>query len=623
MSTIICFDFTDHPLGMAIREGLQTFRESFPLCSPDSDIQWANRIIIPIITCSEDMDEADLNRLKEIINTLFQTHIATLQEKFKLEERVRHNAADPSVMINCLRNPIPFKNPFREDNLPYLTSLNDKVTGNILAPIQHTKDINHKIYSNNEDAFILRLNEGWLRDFLQDLPTAIEILKEDGEEHLLEETNEEDEGLYPHTIYKFKKTNHSGHYILTFKSSSIYLLLAKPPEEQAAFDETQIQYLNFSMHYILYKIMEHYEGIIDTPLPQIEVKHINLWQRTVASVLEMTTSPTRENEVVPPSSSLPSALKLVMETHANPSVDSPALCLMNELAALQQDPTQTISARITGIAPQKEEVAQCPQQGSTPAAVTEVEEGLVSMFTPREHHSTSFFKRAHTPELAIYGFENNEGGERFALSIRNEQIQIPTPNTIPVTLGETKHIYSPAGQVYQFHLSEQGIPTAQLTTHDYSVDNIHENQLRLAVTIINMIDNVLAHSNEVHVDTSDPFVANIANQYLDFLSQQYGICCPKSINAKSQYTQEEYTDDQDAMMKQLIPSIQENYRNNLALRSYSQRQARTPRYLRTPSTERHAISSHEISSDDENDSVQDKQLLGSTQRPVSTSPLSP
>ena len=48
-------------------------------------------------------------------------------------------------------------------------------------------------------------------------------------------------------------------------------------------------------------------------------------------------------------------------------------------------------------------------------------------------------------------------------------------------------------------------------------DGIDADKYKLAVTIINMIDNILSKGMVVKVNTTDPFVAEIAKLYVDFL----------------------------------------------------------------------------------------------------------
>ncbi len=52
---------------------------------------------------------------------------------------------------------------------------------------------------------------------------------------------------------------------------------------------------------------------------------------------------------------------------------------------------------------------------------------------------------------------------------------------------------------------------------------------RKAATIINMIDNVLAKSKEINISTPDPFIAKIAEAYIEYLQKDCGL----KINVKS------------------------------------------------------------------------------------------
>ena len=66
----------------------------------------------------------------------------------------------------------------------------------------------------------------------------------------------------------------------------------------------------------------------------------------------------------------------------------------------------------------------------------------------------------------------------------------------------------PSGKSYQFSY-EGGLPKTELPAESHQGD-----QKALGLTIINMIDNVVAKSETVSVNTHDPFVAEIAYRYL-------------------------------------------------------------------------------------------------------------
>ena len=76
-----------------------------------------------------------------------------------------------------------------------------------------------------------------------------------------------------------------------------------------------------------------------------------------------------------------------------------------------------------------------------------------------------------------------------------------------------------------YHFScAKGLPTARLDYYEASRDGDGPLQkIRVALTIISMIDNVMAKSGKFSLKTQDPFVAAIAKQYLDYLKKEKNI----------------------------------------------------------------------------------------------------
>lgn len=80
-------------------------------------------------------------------------------------------------------------------------------------------------------------------------------------------------------------------------------------------------------------------------------------------------------------------------------------------------------------------------------------------------------------------------------------------------------VHSPSGHEYHLQANETDckalLTDAQATKVDKESDEEHKT--RLAITMINMIDNVLAKSERISIKTSDPFMAEIARSYLQSL----------------------------------------------------------------------------------------------------------
>lgn len=87
------------------------------------------------------------------------------------------------------------------------------------------------------------------------------------------------------------------------------------------------------------------------------------------------------------------------------------------------------------------------------------------------------------------------------------------------------NVESPSGHHYAFSY-ENKIPKAVLTedgARRIKEESPEKYQQRLAVTIINMIDNVLSKGSVVKINTQNPFIAKIAQQYLDHLKNNLNL----------------------------------------------------------------------------------------------------
>jgi tetrahydromethanopterin S-methyltransferase subunit G len=86
-------------------------------------------------------------------------------------------------------------------------------------------------------------------------------------------------------------------------------------------------------------------------------------------------------------------------------------------------------------------------------------------------------------------------------------------------------LQSPSGQNFVFTLAND-VPKAILTAADSekrASESQFQHQQRTAVTMMTMIDNVVAKGNVVEVDTEDPFLAKIAIDYLSYLKNEKGM----------------------------------------------------------------------------------------------------
>lgn len=81
-------------------------------------------------------------------------------------------------------------------------------------------------------------------------------------------------------------------------------------------------------------------------------------------------------------------------------------------------------------------------------------------------------------------------------------------------------VCSPSGQRYNLSVTETGQIKAVMTRSDtepFPAENDSQHKQRVAVTIMNMIDNVLAQSDDIDIKTDNPFIAAIADEYIQHL----------------------------------------------------------------------------------------------------------
>lgn len=110
------------------------------------------------------------------------------------------------------------------------------------------------------------------------------------------------------------------------------------------------------------------------------------------------------------------------------------------------------------------------------------------------------------------------------IAIEYEQVIVNEDNLVKLKAGQSIHVNSPSGHQYQF--SNQDGPKAELSHEaaykklDGGKETEEQTKQRLAVTIVNMIDNVLAKGTTVNVETDDPFVAGVARAYLDRIKKE-------------------------------------------------------------------------------------------------------
>ena len=111
-------------------------------------------------------------------------------------------------------------------------------------------------------------------------------------------------------------------------------------------------------------------------------------------------------------------------------------------------------------------------------------------------------------------------GQGILVAVNLSQKQIEDPNLFAKFQKEAVPVICPtSGQEYLLSFKGE-IPSAVLKEKNaerFEGDSDDEHLQRRAATIINMLDNVLAKSEEINIKTSDPFLAEIASSYLTYL----------------------------------------------------------------------------------------------------------
>ena len=154
----------------------------------------------------------------------------------------------------------------------------------------------------------------------------------------------------------------------------------------------------------------------------------------------------------------------------------------------------------------------------------------------KKHHSSA----SSSEKLTIYAYPQIKSAEKHCAEYSVDKVLLQAevnPLSIKHHFPETSlneeqlnqlkskeglDVTSPAGLNYSFSL-ETGIPVARLKK-EYLFQNEDENikNQRRAMAVINMIDNVLAHSSVVNIKTRDPLLANIARDYVNHLNETCG-----------------------------------------------------------------------------------------------------
>ena len=134
----------------------------------------------------------------------------------------------------------------------------------------------------------------------------------------------------------------------------------------------------------------------------------------------------------------------------------------------------------------------------------------------------SFFRPAASEGFKLFGASTDEPVSE-SLNTQDEIIKSINFKEQEVSkedsgkfLQESGHtVYTNQGQSYKFHYDPHNPPAkAQLFKDQLPGEDDSNRELKIALAVMNMIENVLAKGEELHVYTKDPFIAAIANLYI-------------------------------------------------------------------------------------------------------------
>lgn len=119
--------------------------------------------------------------------------------------------------------------------------------------------------------------------------------------------------------------------------------------------------------------------------------------------------------------------------------------------------------------------------------------------------------------------EDKDAKEEFLISINYPTTKLTEQQREVLASEHGLAVTSPAGIQYQLINQPEKSPQAYLKQKEVQQKNDEPDDIfrqRIAVTIINMIDNIVTCSKCCSVTTYDPFIAEIATLYLDLLKKQ-------------------------------------------------------------------------------------------------------
>uniref|UniRef100_UPI0013EF7F01 hypothetical protein n=1 Tax=Legionella yabuuchiae TaxID=376727 RepID=UPI0013EF7F01 len=116
-------------------------------------------------------------------------------------------------------------------------------------------------------------------------------------------------------------------------------------------------------------------------------------------------------------------------------------------------------------------------------------------------------------------FEEIEGEQ--VIRINFPDATILTEKEAREFLGTGTEVKSPANHTYTLGMKD-GKPWASLAKKEVAIkedESEEQSRQRLAVTVMNMVENILSKGTVINIKTNDPFIAKVADQYINHLKQ--------------------------------------------------------------------------------------------------------
>ncbi len=199
-----------------------------------------------------------------------------------------------------------------------------------------------------------------------------------------------------------------------------------------------------------------------------------------------------------------------------------------------------------------------------------VDKGLID---PNKTNTTKYQRDELFTEIS----DEDSAEESYLISINYPQSEL-TEEQHQALVHDGLEVSSSSGIPYTLIQKPNTAPCAILKKDDIDKLEIapgNEYQQRLAITVMNMIDNVAAKNHKMDIKTSDPFVKKIAEQYLTWLNNQDGIEFSPKIRCTSSDAQCE-KDAETCFAKLVTNREHEILNHNPAIKAIQSYQAENP-----------------------------------------------